>query len=610
MVNSYETGSNSSATWNSTFQRYADGNLKFAVAPVPWHDRSYRYDQVGRMTQGLSGKDANGNTSTTYGPYKQNLTYNAFSENTLTTGENWGVPLRNYGKSYNANTGRDGLTGYDAAGNVIADRIRTYPTPVLNRTMKYDAAGRQIETFDPAEHTCCEIDRSYGVSYDGNGWKTKSYSVAGSNPSQTTYDIRSTVLGGETVGDMVYDSSLGLISGKFTAPVLGGKLEVSVFSTEAYAGFTRVSPEGLYEHSGPGIGKAFDPRGADTGLDDSHEGESGGYPASGPDTTSYGRCAEGGVPMPCDPESKFNLAWNRIQGLIAIDSSKGTSTPKTGAGSSPIHESLHDSSSAQTTAQTGKSEPDPEKSGAVDPASVPSGTGGPPTLKPAMTPAEREARMAAAAADGLTGLDEGGVGDIFSAVMLYNRIVNSDRYREDTIDSAIYNSGQGHYIETTEGRDRLKVYIRRLITPECGAAYRAVGLETPDRVLRNGGVIFAARELLNSSENNAALGISEEARVAKNQSNAPETTIQPSETISGSRGIIFVRRDAFTTMSNMIHTDFAAHGFIHAQGIGVEMWATQITIPLPVIGGLLYGHDLSAFKGYEEIVQACGTRRR
>lgn len=196
---------------------------------------------------------------------------------------------------------------------------------------------------------------------------------------------------------------------------------------------------------------------------------------------------------------------------------------------------------------------------------------------------------------------------ISSALSLYDSIVNSETYREGTINAVIYNSGQGHYIETAEGRSKMKDYVRRLITPECGKAFKDAGLEKPFDVLRDGDVIFAARELLQNSENNEALQITEEARAFKNQSSAPETTMQPSETING-RGIIFVRKDAFTTMSNWIFTDFAAHGFIHAQGIGKrESW---YQFKIPVLGWNTYGHDLSAFPGYEEIVQACGMRKK
>ncbi|MGB7068229.1 MAG: RHS repeat-associated core domain-containing protein, partial [Pyrinomonadaceae bacterium] len=199
-----------------------------------------------------------------------------------------------------------------------------------------------------------------------------------------------------------------------------------------------------------------------------------------------------------------------------------------------------------------------------------------------------------------------GVNDIFTAILFFDQITESRAYQQGTVEAAIYDSGNGNYIETPAGRERLKPFIQRLITVECGTAFKAAGLDTPNNVLRNGDVVFAARELLESSDNNVALGISEEARVVKDRSAAPASTLLPSESTSGTRGVIFVRRDAFTSISNMIFTDFAAHEFIHGQGVRREMYRSQITTPF----GLLYGHDLSAFSGYDRIVQACGLRQR
>ena len=285
-------------------------------------------------------------------------------------GKNWGIPAKAYVKNYSASTGRDSNTGYDAAGNIVTDRVQTIPT-VFNRTMKYDAAGRQVETFDPALHPCCEVDQTSTNHYEGNGWLVKSGGVS-SVGSSATYNLRSTVLGGEAVGTINSSSGSSIVGWTFTAPVIGGKLTYSEPAGQYAVNFTRTGPEGLLEYSADQPGKAFDPRGADTGIDGPTGGDgSGGYPTSGPDTTNYGRCAEGGVPMPCDPQSRISMNFDRIQDAINNDNDKNKTTPKTGAGSSIVHESLHDSSSAQTTAQTGKSEPNPEKSGTVDPASVP-----------------------------------------------------------------------------------------------------------------------------------------------------------------------------------------------------------------------------------------------
>ena len=45
----------------------------------------------------------------------------------------------------------------------------------IYRTVKYDAAGRTAETYDPLVHTCCENNHTYTDTYDANGWRTKEY---------------------------------------------------------------------------------------------------------------------------------------------------------------------------------------------------------------------------------------------------------------------------------------------------------------------------------------------------------------------------------------------------------------------------------------------------
>jgi hypothetical protein len=345
-----------------SFSRYSDGSLKTAITSVPWQDRLYKYDHVGRLTKGYSGKDANGDPNVVAGPYKQDYTYNAFSEMTNLTGKQWGINVPAYIRSYDSASGRDGSTGYDAAGNVVTDRIRTTPTPVLNRTMKYDAAGRQVETFDPAVHTCCELDTTGFNYYDGNGWKVKGDGYAGPNQAIPTYEIRSTVLQGEKVGE--FRPSPQYPQKKFITSVLGGELTyTNIVGYSETTDFVRKAPENFQ----------YDPRGAEIG-DEPEGGGGGSYPASA-DPSTFARCAEGGIPQSCDMQSRFNDAFDRIAGLIQkdIDEGKGKSTPKSGAGSSTVHESRHSDPAGEQTTVTDKTEPDPETPGTVDPASVPDG---------------------------------------------------------------------------------------------------------------------------------------------------------------------------------------------------------------------------------------------
>lgn len=204
--------------------------------------------------------------------------------------------------------------------------------------------------------------------------------------------------------------------------------------------------------------------------------------------------------------------------------------------------------------------------------------------------------------------NSGALGDVFTLLLLYGRLTESEAYKEGTINAAIYDSGRGYYIETQEGRERLKPFIRQLMTNECGRAFREAGLKSPGLALKNGELIFAAREVLNDSSNNEALGLTEEARAIKNSSSAPATTLLPQESVSGRIGVIFVSRRAFWEPSNMTLTDFAAHETIHGLGVPTSMSWYQFRVP--IIGVMSRGHDLSAFPGYDKIVSACATGRR
>jgi hypothetical protein len=236
--------------------------------------------------------------------------------------------------------------------------------------MKYDAAGRAVQTYDPLVHTCCENNHTYDMSYDGNGWKVKDVNVStppsGASYTETKHEIRSTVLGGETVGERKTFSSTGSVEARFITPVNGVRFGAKIESS---------APEGIKTYGADGA--ELDTRGSDVGTENPYNSGDGGgnYPATGGDPTNYTRCAEGGVPMPCDPQSRISMNFDRIQDAINRDREKerekDKTTPKPGPESAPVRESLHNSSSAKQTTSTGKPEPEPEKSGAVDPASVP-----------------------------------------------------------------------------------------------------------------------------------------------------------------------------------------------------------------------------------------------
>ena len=121
-------------------------------------DRSYDYDHKGRLTQALSGSEANGGSSSSWtGPYKRDYDYDVW-DNMAPSGRFWSATQPYYGGVSYTND-RLSWTIYDDAGN------RRNGDPVL----VYDAAGQQIsvdsQTTGTGEDTITHV-------YDGDGHDT------------------------------------------------------------------------------------------------------------------------------------------------------------------------------------------------------------------------------------------------------------------------------------------------------------------------------------------------------------------------------------------------------------------------------------------------------
>ena len=86
----YGVGNNFYGT--SDFQYNADGRVSFASSiGNNTFDRAYSYDQVGRLTQGLTGSEARGGT-TADGPYKQTYGYDVWDNLTSRHNRFWSQP--------------------------------------------------------------------------------------------------------------------------------------------------------------------------------------------------------------------------------------------------------------------------------------------------------------------------------------------------------------------------------------------------------------------------------------------------------------------------------------------------------------------------------------
>ena len=142
-------------------------------------DRSYDYDQVGRMWASHSGREARwhlGQEAHTGadGPYAYNNSYDQWGN--ITSRNGWGVVNASYTASY-ANNRRVGF-GYDASGNLTSDGSQTYT---------YDATGQQATASGAG----------LSQSYDGDTLRAKKV-----ENGTTTYYLRSSVLGGQVMAEV------------------------------------------------------------------------------------------------------------------------------------------------------------------------------------------------------------------------------------------------------------------------------------------------------------------------------------------------------------------------------------------------------------------------
>ncbi|HEY0077913.1 MAG TPA: RHS repeat-associated core domain-containing protein [Pyrinomonadaceae bacterium] len=146
-------------------------------------DRSYDYDHLGRLVNSHTGSNARaylslpGGTWSGDGPYGLNhVSYDVWGN--ITSRDNWGSQTSTGSTAY-SNNRRSGFS-YDAAGNLLND---------LGQSFSYDATGQQVS----ASHGSYLLRQEY----DGDTLRVKKV-----ENSQTTYYLRSTVLGGQVVAEI------------------------------------------------------------------------------------------------------------------------------------------------------------------------------------------------------------------------------------------------------------------------------------------------------------------------------------------------------------------------------------------------------------------------
>ena len=170
--------------WNYQYGHFSEntGRLMYAQNVNDGTlDRSYDYDQVGRLVAAYSGAEARahmgiGPSGVVDGPYAQRYNYDVWGN--ITSREGWGGDNANFTTTYTGNK-RNGLT-YGPAGHLIFDG---------GHTLTYDATGQQATASFPG----------YLLEqfYDGDGLRVKK-----SDAGTVTLYLRSTVLEGQVVAEM------------------------------------------------------------------------------------------------------------------------------------------------------------------------------------------------------------------------------------------------------------------------------------------------------------------------------------------------------------------------------------------------------------------------
>jgi hypothetical protein len=262
--------------FDSTYQYYADGKPQFISDIRAWpiqqgwpptenmhqFDRGYKYDQLGRLTVGLTGDEARGGTNPD-GPYKESDQYDAWHNMTQRVNRIWSKPLDTVSDTYVNNRKQGWPWQYDADGNETSEAT-------------FDAAGRKAGFYTylflglGSEGQFHWYSAQAQATYDGNGQLVREQDSMGSTVYMTVFYVRSAVLGGEQVMMVKDEPYNGTGTVTRTTSIYGNGARIG-FSTNGYVRF---------EHSEPltgrrtGVGEV-DPLGQEVGSYDPGPEESG-----------------------------------------------------------------------------------------------------------------------------------------------------------------------------------------------------------------------------------------------------------------------------------------------------------------------------------------------
>jgi RHS repeat-associated protein len=171
--------------WDYSYNNFSENTGRVTYARNLYDtslDRSYDYDNVGRLVAARTGPEARAHVglaqgNLTAGPYSHNYVYDQWGNATQRSG--WGGERPSWTETYNTKNQRVGYS-YDLSGDIISDGVTSYT---------YDADGRQA--------TSSYSGYSLQQWYDGDRLRVQKL-----ENGVDTYYLRSTVLGGQAVAEI------------------------------------------------------------------------------------------------------------------------------------------------------------------------------------------------------------------------------------------------------------------------------------------------------------------------------------------------------------------------------------------------------------------------
>lgn len=175
--------------WNYEYNNFGENAGRVTFADNLYDntlDRSYKYDQVGRLIEARTASGAHTHIGETgdgsVGPYSHTYGYDVWGNMTRRIGKGgwFGNVSINQTLTYTDN--QNDAMAYDAAGNLIDDGQETY---------QYDVNGEQVSALNLTQ------------SYDGDELRVKKV-----ENGLTTYYLRSSALGGQVVAEIDQNGAL------------------------------------------------------------------------------------------------------------------------------------------------------------------------------------------------------------------------------------------------------------------------------------------------------------------------------------------------------------------------------------------------------------------